>query len=305
MEIGAATANTPARRRSELLSRAIGSVRRIETISVAGQAVRVGITSAPTKQRPLLLFNGIGASLELVAPFAKAMHASGILCIVFDVPGVGGSALSRLPYRFSGLAKIAASVLDYFGIAGQVDVLGVSWGGALAQQFARQFPARCNRLILAATSPGAIMIPGRLDALAKMVSPRRYTDPDFMARSAGRLYGGAFRDDPELSESLLRNMAAPTSAGYMMQIAAMVGWTSIHWLHRLPQPTLILMGKDDPIVPEINGRILAQLIPNARLVTIDDGHLFLLTSIDAVVPIIDSFLRDAPSGADGDESKPS
>ena len=40
-------------------------------------------------------------------------------------------------------------------------------------------------------------------------------------------------------------------------------------------------------------------------ITIDDGHLFLLTSIDEVVPIIDAFLRDAPSGPDGDASKPS
>ena len=285
--------------------KAIGSVMHTETIDIGGQALRVGTTSAPTGRRPLLLFNGIGASLEAVVPFANEMRASGIPCIVFDVPGVGGSAPSRLPYRFSGLARIAASVLDHLEIADPVDVLGVSWGGALAQQFARQYPERCNRLILAATSPGAIMVPGRFDALVKMVSPRRYTDPEFMARSAGQLYGGAFRNDPELSESLMRPMAPPSSAGYMMQIAAMLGWTSIHWLHRLPQPTLVLMGKDDPIVPEINGRILAQLIPTARLVTIDDGHLFLLTSIDEVVPIIDAFLRDAPSGPDGDASKPS
>ena len=91
-----------------------------------------------------------------------------------------------------------------------------------------------------------------------------------------------------------------------MQIVAMVGWTSIHWLHRLPQPTLILMGKDDPIVPEVNGRIMAQLISNARLVTIDDGHLFLLTRTAAVVPIIDSFLQNASSAEDAQSpTKPS
>ena len=46
----------------------------------------------------------------------------------------------------------------------------------------------------------------------------------------------------------------------------------------LRQPTLVIAGKDDPIVPLANGRIMAKLIPDARLVTLEDGHLFLLTS---------------------------
>jgi pimeloyl-ACP methyl ester carboxylesterase len=61
-----------------------------------------------------------------------------------------------------------------------------------------------------------------------------------------------------------------------------------HWLHRLRQPTLVMMGADDPIVPIVNGRILATLIPNARLVSIADGHLFLARE---VAPIIATFLN--------------
>jgi pimeloyl-ACP methyl ester carboxylesterase len=64
-----------------------------------------------------------------------------------------------------------------------------------------------------------------------------------------------------------------------------------HWLHRLRQPTLVMMGADDPIVPIVNGRILATLIPNARLVSIADGHLFLITSAREVAPIIATFLN--------------
>ena len=69
------------------------------------------------------------------------------------------------------------------------------------------------------------------------------------------------------------------------------GWTSILWLRRIKQPTLVLMGRDDPIVPMVNGRILAGLIPNSRLVTIDDGHLFLLSRIPDIVPVIRDFLN--------------
>jgi len=267
----------------------------ISTISVLGFSIRVGTTPVSEPRLFLLLFNGIGASIELVVPFTEAMQRAGIPSVVFDIPGVGGSERMRLPYRFSDLAKLADAVLDELGIDGPVDVLGVSWGGALAQQFAKDFPDRCSRLVLAATSAGAIMVPGRLDAILKMVSPRRYTDPDFMARAAGSLYGGDLRSEPGLSDVLLRGTEPPSRIGYAMQLLAGVGWTSIHWLQRLRQPVLVMMGKHDPIVPPINGRILVARLPNARLVEIDCGHLFLLTRPDEVAPIIASFLREAPA----------
>jgi pimeloyl-ACP methyl ester carboxylesterase len=59
----------------------------------------------------------------------------------------------------------------------------------------------------------------------------------------------------------------------------------------LAQPTLVMAGTDDPIVPVANGRILASLIPDARLVTIDDGHLFLVTSASKSAAMISKFLR--------------
>jgi pimeloyl-ACP methyl ester carboxylesterase len=58
------------------------------------------------------------------------------------------------------------------------------------------------------------------------------------------------------------------------------------------QPTLVIAGTDDPIVPIVNGRILASLIPNARLVTIDDGHLFLVTNAGQSAEIVSRFLSD-------------
>jgi poly(3-hydroxyoctanoate) depolymerase len=124
-----------------------------------------------------------------------------------------------------------------------------------------------------------------------MVSPRRYIDPEFMTRSAGHLYGGDLRDKPSLAEFLLRG-TAPSRTGYVMQLLADSGWNNIHWLHRIRQPVLVITGQHDPLVPPINGRILAALLPNAELVEIDCGHLFLLTRPDEVAAIIDSFLRN-------------
>ena len=93
--------------------------------------------------------------------------------------------MSWRPRRFSGLARLANKLLDRLGYQ-QVDVIGVSWGGALAQQFARQYPQRCRRLVLAATSPGAVMVPGRPSVLSKMITPRRYLSPDVHAEGRRR-----------------------------------------------------------------------------------------------------------------------
>src|SRR5204863_682624 len=139
---------------------------------------------------------------ELAEPFVDALTGPEI--IIFDVPGVGASPAPALPYRPSMIARLSARLLDALG-HDQVDVLGVSWGGALAQQFAFQQGVRCRRLVLAATSPGHLMVPGRVTALLKMATPRRYRDPEYMRRIAGSIYGGAFRTSPTLAREHLRH----------------------------------------------------------------------------------------------------
>jgi poly(3-hydroxyalkanoate) depolymerase len=254
---------------------------------VDGHMLRVGVRRGGNGRPPLLLFNGIGANIELVEPFLDALD--GTTAVIFDVPGVGGSPAPRLPYRPSTLARLSARLLDQLGHE-QVDVLGASWGGALAQQFAFQHAQRCRRLVLAATSPGHLMVPGKLTVLLKMATPRRYKDPDYMRRIAGDIYGGAFRGSPELVRRHLRHVRWSSDYGYYLQLIAGFGWTSLPWLRWLSQPTLVMAGTDDPIVPVVNGRVLASLIPDARLVTIDDGHLFLVTSADQSAEIVSEFL---------------
>lgn len=262
----------------------------IRSIDVAGQLLRVGLRPGSSEMPPLLVFNGIGANLELLEPFVAALEDVEI--IVFDVPGIGGSPLPPLPYRLPSLARLASALLRELGYRGLVDVIGISWGGALAQQFAHLYPDHCRRLILASTSPGFIMVPGKLSALAKLVNPRRYSDPDFLSRVGGELYGGAYRRDPKLLHRHSRHIRPPRGLGYFYQLLGVWGWTSLPWLHALPQPTLVMHGDDDPIVPLINARILASLIPNARLSVIEDGHLFLVSQAAAAASVIRDFLRE-------------
>ena len=174
----------------------------------------------------------------------------------------------------------------------EIDVAGVSWGGGLAQQFAHRYDKVCRKLVLAATSPGAIMVPGHPSVLWKLATPRRYFDREFMRKFAPAIYGGGFRQNSQLIAKHAAAMSGANGLGYLYQLLAMAGWTSLPWLWRLRQPTLVLAGRDDPIVPLVNGRILANLIPNARLEIIDDGHLFMVTRPDETAARIEAFLAE-------------
>jgi len=262
---------------------------RIDHASIAGRRIRYGVRGGDVARPPLLILNGLGANIELAEPFIDALP--GPTVTIFDVPGVGGSPMPRSPYRPGGIARLAAGLLDHLGYA-QADVLGVSWGGAIAQQFAFQHPSRCRRLVLAATTPGALMVPGRPSSFVKMATPRRYVDRRHAHRVAGDIYGGAFRRDPALVSRTLRHIRFSSRGGYYLQLAATFGWTSLPWLFTLRQPTLVMAGADDPLIPTINARILQWLIPDARLQILDCGHLFLVTLPVESARIVDAFLTE-------------
>jgi poly(3-hydroxyalkanoate) depolymerase len=262
----------------------------VRQIAIGGQLLQVAIRHGSGARPPLLLFNGIGANWELAKPFLEALTST--TAIIFDVPGIGGSPKPLLPYRPSTLARLAAALAAELGYT-EIDVAGVSWGGGIAQQFAHQYPKLCRRLVLAATAPGFTMVPASPAVLWKMATPRRYTDKGYMNRIAADIYGGAFRDDPSLIRGHAAAMRGARTPGYLYQLLAMSGWTSLPWLWSLPQPTLVLMGRDDPLVPPINGHILAGLIPNAELQMIDDGHLFIVTRPVETAAEIEAFLADA------------
>src|SRR5215471_5535751 len=187
---------------------------RIDHARIHGHRIRYGLRAGDPERIPLLILNGLGANIELAEPFIDALEGPTI--VIFDVPGVGGSPTPPSPYRPSGVARLASGLLDHLGFD-RVDVLGVSWGGAIAQQFAFQFRARCRRLILAATSCGALMVPAHPSVLLKMLTPRRYTDRDHALKVAGDVYGGIFRHDPDSVLRTLSHVRFSSRGGYYLQ----------------------------------------------------------------------------------------
>ncbi len=266
------------------------------TVSVGLQRLRVTVEN-PGVGRPLLLINGIGATGDLFDPLRR--HLTDRETIAFDAPGVGGSPGQLLPFSMRSLAATVAGLIDELG-HDSVDVLGLSWGGALAQELARRHPEVVHRLILAATMPGITSIPGRPAALATLMSPARYYSPKYLKRIAPTLYGGAIRTHPDLLDEHAKQRAArpPTQLGYLYQLSAIQRWSSLPWLHRLPMRTLVLAGDDDPIVRLVNGRLLAHRIPDAHLHVVEGGgHLFLFTKSEEMADLIIDFLDTGASKA--------
>ena len=257
-------------------------------VSAGGQRIRVSIR--PGSGVPLVLCNGIGAGLEVLDPLVAQLDPHTTV-VRFDVPGTGESPPSLVPYGFPYLAWMLGRVLTKLGL-GVVDVLGLSWGGALAQQFAFQNPRRCRRLVLVATGTGALMVPAHPRVLAKMLTPRRFADPDYAASIAGDLYGGTTRGHGGDVANIFRTqLRAGSKVGYLHQLVAGSVWTSLFALPAIRQATLVVAGTDDPIIPIANAHIMNRLLPHATLHQHAGGHIDLVTNAAKLAPVIDKFLQ--------------
>jgi poly(3-hydroxyalkanoate) depolymerase len=276
-------------------------VTRFLRVRVLGQDIRVAVRPGAAPGPPLVLCNGIGASLDLLQPFVDQVDPR-IEVVRFDVPGVGGSPTPKVPYNFAMLAWLVATLVDRLGYD-RFDALGISWGGGLAQQLAFQYPRRCRRLVLVSTGTGMLMVPARFSVLSKMLTPRRYRDPTYAKAIAPVLYGGRMRSRPgEVGNVVYEQERLGPRVGYFLQLLAGVGWSSLPALPLIRQPTLILAGNDDPLIPPVNAHIMRALLPHATLHAYEDGHLGLLTSADELGPLVSRFLtsqrgdRSSPTG---------
>jgi pimeloyl-ACP methyl ester carboxylesterase len=197
------------------------------------------------------------------------------------------------------LSQFVSSLLDEFG-HDRVDVLGYSFGGALAQQLALDSPTRVRRLVLAATNSGAVSLPGTPRAFMHLLSPRCYYSTAHLERVLPVIAGGRTARDSEQPkrDAKARVALPPTLWGYQSQLVAIAGWTSAFWLQHLTQSTLVLSGDDDPLVPLANARFLARRIPDARLhVVAGGGHLFLIDQPRDAAPVLNAFLACPDTGA--------
>ena len=261
---------------------------RVRIVTVGDARIRVSVRG---EGRPLLLVMGIGGSLDMWRPLELELVPRGYRTISFDLPGTGASPPVFPPLRMPRLARIALGVLEALEVP-EADVLGISFGGAVAQEVARLGGDRVRRVVLASTGPGLGGVPASPRVLMHMSTPLRYWSPRYAQRISPLIYGGHARRDHGLHGRMAARFERPPSMlGYVGQLHAIIGWTSIPFLHRIRKPVLVMQGDDDPIVPLSNARILARLVPDARLeVLAGAGHLFLLDQAAEAAERVDAFL---------------
>lgn len=263
--------------------------------------LRVNVRPGSSDRRPLVLLNGIGAALEVLQPLVDALGPE-LTTIRIDVPGTGESPPLALPYSMVQMSWLVDTALQQLH-RGPVDLLGYSWGGALAQQLAIGFPQHYRRLVLVSTSPGVLSVPGTPLGFATMMTPRRYDDPAEVAALSALLGGrgarqpGSAGPDRTAAGFDLGEPArwAGAGLGYLHQLGAVATWSSLPFLPLLPQPALVISGDDDPIVPAANAELIGRLIPRATVQLIPGGHTEIITAARAIGAAVTDFLASEPS----------
>jgi pimeloyl-ACP methyl ester carboxylesterase len=256
-------------------------------VRVGSLTLRYSVTGS--EGRPLLLVSGLGANVEMWTPFRRSLGARHT--IAFDAPGTGESSTPVRPLCMRELGAFTVGLLDALGYA-EVDVLGYSFGGAIAQEMARAAPGRIHRLVLAATSCGWGSVPGDLFAMLALVTPSRYYFGPATA-AVNALFGARSISDFATADAA-RLHRPPDPIGYSWQLLAALGWSSLPWLHRVRADTLVLAAGSDRMVRASTSRLLASRIPNARLEVVPGANHFFLLGEDtrAASQLVTSFLDE-------------
>ena len=261
-----------------------------EFIAWRGQRIFVTVTG---QGDPLLLVPGLGNNIGMWVPFMEQFRNRRIIRL--DAPGTGLSSTPLFPITVPELANLLVAVLEESD-APWADVIGFSYGGAVAQQLAFDHPTRVRRLVLAATNCGIGAVPGWLPAVTGLATPLRYYSRSFFDRTAAATFGGVTARDQSVRQRMInaRRSHPPAPDGYTLQLMGIFGWSSWHFLPGIRHETLVIAGDDDPLVPVANAQLLAGRIPNATLEVVPGaGHLLLWDDAENLGRRISRFLNRA------------
>ena len=227
----------------------------------------------------VLFFNGSGGSIEgsqlLINAFARTFQV-----LVHDQRGLGKTSVPKGPYTMADYANDAAALLDHVGWQTS-NIIGLSFGGMVAQEFAVTFPDRIQRLVLMCTSAGGIagssyplhqlaQLPtdDRNNAL-RMLTDTRFTDEWLASHPLDAEIMRFQEDRPDTQKTKLQIL------GERLQLEARMGHDVADRLHLISSPTLITAGRFDGIAPLANSQAIAERIAHSTLNLYEGGHPFL------------------------------
>ena len=247
-----------------------------------GLLLRAKVWNEDRQGLPIVFLNGIGTSLEIAAPLAEQF--SGRRFIAIEMPGSGLTANTSIPLPPALLARFAVEAASQLG-AYQFDLIGLSIGGALAQQIAWQYRDRVARLVLAGTCSGYTMLPHdwMADRLMWTMNPLAVVMNDLIS---------------DLSGPHLNTLIQPAPSSVASQFASFAGWTSLAFLPMVKSPTLVLAGSRDRIIPPSNAAQLSAFLPNAdHRILPDAAHLFPFSEPERTARHIMRFYEETPHAA--------
>lgn len=227
---------------------------------------------------PLILLNHWGAVLDNFDPRIVDGLARKHRIIAIDYRGIGLSG-GLAPVTVEEMARDTIALIHAMGFS-QVDLLGFSLGGFVAQDVAIKAPDLVRRLILTGTGPaggrgidrvGAKSWPLMLKGLLTMRDPKTYLF--FTSTANGREAASVFLK--RLKERTVERDRGPTPRALLRQLKAIKAWgrQAPQDLARLHMPVLIANGDNDIMVPTALSHDMARRIPNAQFVIYEDaGH---------------------------------
>jgi pimeloyl-ACP methyl ester carboxylesterase len=242
---------------------------------------------------PLVLIPGFAAGewiwFKDVAPLATKFKV-----VTFDPRGIGQSSYESEPLTMRLLADDTAALLHGLGIE-QAHVLGVSFGGFVAQEFALAYPEATRTLSLCCTSfGGPNHISPSMDILTAVLSTNGFNTDERIRRNLLPAFSPDFvRSHPDDVEEVIKlRMANPVvEEAYRSQLKAGIGFDAESRVNAIKAPTLVFSGDADRIVPVQNSRNLAERIPGARLRLVEAGsHLFFIEQPDEFNRTVVEFL---------------
>ena len=239
---------------------------------------------------PVLFLNGSGATLA----------SSGILLDVFaarcdvlahDQRGLGRTEIPPGPCTIADYAADAIALLDHVGWD-RCRVVGMSFGGMVAQELAVTAPDRVERLALLCTSPGGAMPSYPLHELATL--PEAERAPKYLPLLDTR-FTSEWLEAHESDRNLVKMMAARTAGtkspevmrGELAQLDARRRHDVLDRLGAITCPTLVAAGRFDGIAPLANSEAIAESVPDAELRVYEGGHAFVAQDRRAFPEVLD------------------
>lgn len=268
----------------------------VSFVRALGHTVRVSRLAGSGDSPPLLLLMGLGANMGMWEPLRTELTARGVGTVAIDVPGTGDSPAPKVPLPLVVHAALVLAVMRQLKIA-EFDVMGLSWGGLLAQQIAMVSPHRTRRVVLLSTNVGLGSLLGNWRTTKTLLTRHRYRSAEGMAHAASAFGGDTnHAAQPTHPHTMARLAKPPSKRGYYSQLLSVCGWSSLPFLWLIRQPTLVICGDDDLAVPPINARMLARLIPHAELdLVVGAGHLLAVERPVQTATAVTDFLHSIPS----------